>query len=525
MRRRVIVCLGLLLALCLLGDVIAMLSLRGSIQQLRALAQSHEIQTMRVDLTSNSVRIETDLMAYLSGYAHGARRYQDSIQRFETSLNRCNVCHHAREVQEQLDEIRADYAAYVQAGDRLFTKEDMKVDSALEQEVKLLADRLSAEATAMSDQAAHHVSVRSHDAATSIRNAWLILLGTLLLALVAGGTIALHLKSRLTRPVEALLDGVERLRRGDHQHRFSLTGDEEFRRLAEAFNHAYENVKKAEHGIYQAEKMAAVGRLAAGVAHEVGNPLASLSSIAQMMRRKGQSPEQAARIDLMMQQIERISTIVRNLLSFSRHGVSERRNDVDIARLLERAAVLMSYDKRAKNVRIVKDFQHGLSGIPADLDRLLLVFTNIILNAFDALGSYHNGPPELRICLRQEDGEIRVKFTDNGVGMSEEQLASAIDPFFTTKEPGEGTGLGLWICYEVIRDHGGTIRLTSSVQEGTEVEIRLPCEAIETPPATRNSKSSGEQTTHTDSQADCEPVETVAAVVKEHVVSDTAEPR
>jgi signal transduction histidine kinase len=318
---------------------------------------------------------------------------------------------------------------------------------------------------------------------------------------------------------------VERLRRGDHQHRFSLTGDEEFRRLAEAFNHAYENVKKAEHGIYQAEKMAAVGRLAAGVAHEVGNPLASLSSIAQMMRRKGQSPEQAARIDLMMQQIERISTIVRNLLSFSRHGVSERRNDVDIARLLERAAVLMSYDKRAKNVRIVKDFQHGLSGIPADLDRLLLVFTNIILNAFDALGSYHNGPPELRICLRQEDGEIRVKFTDNGVGMSEEQLASAIDPFFTTKEPGEGTGLGLWICYEVIRDHGGTIRLTSSVQEGTEVEIRLPCEAIETPPATRNSKSSGEQTTHTDSQADCEPVETVAAVVKEHVVSDTAEPR
>ncbi|MFH1574523.1 MAG: HAMP domain-containing sensor histidine kinase [Acidobacteriota bacterium] len=474
MRRRVIICLGLLLALCLIGDAIAMLSLRRSIAQLSDLATAHAIQTMRADLTANSARIEADLASLLNGDPRSTDRRRDNIRRFETSLNRCNSCHHRSDIQAQLERVHRTFASYVETVEHLYADPGGQADPLTVSNVRHLAELVSLQATAMSDQAAPHIAVRSQDVTAGIHSAWLVLLGTLLAALALGGFVALHLKNRLTRPVDALLAGVERLQRGDGDHRIVLKADEEFRRLADAFNEAYEHIKTAQRGVYQAEKMAAVGRLAAGVAHEVGNPLSSISSIAQIMKRQGQTPEQTERIELIMEQVDRISVIVRNLLSFSRHGPAERRSDVDVAYLLDRAISLMRYDKRGRDVQILRDYKDGLPSISADADRLLLVFTNIILNAFDALCTYHDGPPTLEITLRPAGDEVLIQFADNGVGMKPEELDSAIDPFYTTKEPGEGTGLGLWICYQVVEEHRGRLHLSSAHHRGTRIEIRIP---------------------------------------------------
>ena len=484
MKRRIIICLALLLALCVLGDAIAMLALHRSNQELGALAEAHRIQVMRTNLASSGVRIEMDMMARRAGDSHDELRRLDSVRRFEAALERCGTCHHSPAVQAELDEVRATLDSYVAAAERLFQSQDGQERLPLEREANLAADELTRLSTAMSDRADHQVALRGSDVAASVRRAWLILCGTVIGALAAGGIVAFHLKRRLTRPVEALLEGVERTRQGDHAHRFTIDADGEFRALGEAFNDAYKNLKQAQERVFQAEKMAAVGKLAAGVAHEVGNPLASISSIAQMMRRKGQSPEQAKRIELIMEQIGRISRIVRELLTFSRPTPDKDYQDcVRIPELLDRAVTLLGYDKRAKDIKITRDYPPRLGEVRGDTDKLLLAFTNIIINAFDALSAHPNGTPSLTISARQEDDEVVVLFEDNGPGVNQEQLAFVFEPFFTTKEPGAGTGLGLWICYQVVQKHKGTIRVENGPARGTTVSIRLPAEPVSEPPA------------------------------------------
>ncbi|HUU83548.1 MAG TPA: ATP-binding protein [Phycisphaerae bacterium] len=476
MKRRVIVCLILLLALYVLGNAIAMLSLHRSNDELRRLAESHRIQVMRANLASSGVRIETDLLAYRVGNPNADLKRRDSLGRFEDALNQCGSCHHSPPVQDQLDEVRGTFDSYVVALDGLIACENGDEECWHEREANLIVDHLNRQATAMADQAAYHVAVRSDDAAASVRMAWLILWGTLVAALAVGGVVAFHLARKVTGPIGALLEGVDRIRQGDDTHRFAIDADQEFQALADAFNDAYEDLKKAQESVLQAEKMAAVGKLAAGVAHEVGNPLASISSVAQMMRRRGQSPEQSKRIDLIMEHIGRINRIVRELLTFSRPPARENLSRIEVADLLDRAVTLLGYDKRARSIEITRHCDPGLGPVWADTDRLLLVFTNIIMNAFDALDAQPDGSPKLGITVVQEEAEVVVRFEDNGPGIAPEALPSVFEPFYTTKDPGAGTGLGLWVCYQVVEKHGGTIHMTSDLGNGTVVTVRLPSE-------------------------------------------------
>ncbi len=475
MRRRMVICLGILVTLCVLGNAIAMLSLDRSIGTLTALAESHRIQTMRANLASSGVRVETDLLTYRLGQDQDEARRAANVRRFEVSLNQCGSCHHEAGVQARLDELRGTFESYVSAIGAVTGDADTVGTGVVGPDLTTVVKRLTQQATDMADLAADHISVRSVEAAERVHSAWMVLLGTVLTAVIVAGIVALHLERRLSRPVQALLDGVARVRQGDQTHRFAIRADREFRTLGEAFDDAYEELRRAQAGMIQAEKMAAVGKLAAGVAHEVGNPLASISSVAQMMRRQGQSAEQAQRIDLIMEHIGRISRIVRELLAFAKPATTPKLEPVQIADLIERATTLLRYDRRARNIEVTCEVAPDLPAVRADADRLLLVFTNVILNAFDALSTSSNGAAALRIAAEPSgQRELALRFEDNGPGMDAEQLSSAFEPFFTTKEPGAGTGLGLWISYQVIREHGGTIWAESTLGRGTTVHIRLP---------------------------------------------------
>jgi signal transduction histidine kinase len=226
------------------------------------------------------------------------------------------------------------------------------------------------------------------------------------------------------------------------------------------------------------QKMVAIGQMAAGVAHEIGNPLSSISSIAQMLRRGGISDAQSAQVDLIETHVQRISTIVRQLSRLSRPSVAKW-EPVDIGRVLDEAVRLISFDRRSRDIEIdlllppkPLPSTYGLRG------ELQQVFINLSLNAMDAMRE----GGRLTVRAEQNLRHIAVHIKDTGKGIAEDIGRRVFDPFFTTKQPGEGTGLGLAVSYNIVQKHGGTIDFVSAAGEGTEFTVLVP--RLDEPPGT-----------------------------------------
>lgn len=488
MRRRIIICLGVLLALCLTASVTAMVCLYQSIDQLTRVADSHMIQSLRADLASNAVRIESNIIAYVDGHRTGTEVIAAG-RGFRQSLHRCAGCHHDPSIQAELDALVTTYGTYnIAAAEVLATDGDSANRLRLrpphtpaEQNIEKIATALVGQADRLSERASSHMSFRSASDMPGIRSVWILLLATLAATLVVGGFVAFHLERRLTRPVASLLEGIELAGRGKLPEKFTVKADKEFRTLAHAFENAYRNLDAAHAGIAQAEKLAAVGRLASGVAHEVGNPLASISAVMQVMRRQAGSEAQSGQIDVAMAEIARISRIIRELLLFARPNQKSKSECVDMAALLHRVTTLLSYDRRAAQIHLDLPGD-GLPPVPGDADDLLTVFANIVLNAFDAMRHRKDENGSVKITGRCEGDYVVVRFEDNGIGMTEAHVARAFEPFFTTKNAGDGTGLGLWVSYRVVQQHHGSIDLQSRHEVGTTVSVKLPLRRPDGPP-------------------------------------------
>jgi len=476
MRQRIIVCLSIILLLCLVGNVIAVLCLESSTRSLSLLADSHRVQAMRADLVSSAVRVEADLLAFRAGDPHHPELRVGNTDRLRNALHQCTECHHRAEIRIKLDTLQETFEAYAGSADPLFDADVLVGSESEVQAAQRRVDRLVVLATELSDLARSHLTIRSSEAMRGVGLAWKVLVATMIVALAAGIAVAIHLKRRLTQPVAAMLAGIEKVRHGDLDHTIPVGGDEEFQKLADAFNDANASLRVAREGVLQAERMAAVGKLAAGVAHEVGNPLASISSIVQLMQRGANTESNAKKLQIMMDEIARISRIVRDLLIFSKPAAAKKREPVDVVALVQRAITLLSYDRRSKNLQTTLHHDVSVRHISADEDRLMLVFTNIIINAYDAIASDPPSDAEgaLQISCRQDGDETELRFEDNGPGMTSEEMAQAFEPFFTTKPPGSGTGLGLWVCYQVVKSHSGRITVQSEPGKGVRIVIRLP---------------------------------------------------
>ncbi|MBI5057236.1 MAG: PAS domain S-box protein [Nitrospirae bacterium] len=231
--------------------------------------------------------------------------------------------------------------------------------------------------------------------------------------------------------------------------------------------------KKMEEQLLHSSKLASIGRLTAGISHEIGNPLASISSLVQEIRSmKLDSPEDVSfteeSLKTINSHIERIVKIVRSLGDFARISASEK-TDIKIAEILDRTISLVSFDKRFKNIRMKLDVD-SIPPLKVNPDQMQQVFFNLILNALDVM-------PEggtLAVSIKETDGFVEIIFSDTGAGIEDSVLDRIFDPFYTTKTPGKGTGLGLSICYGIIKDHNGTINVKSKKGKGTTFIIRLP---------------------------------------------------
>ena len=219
------------------------------------------------------------------------------------------------------------------------------------------------------------------------------------------------------------------------------------------------------------ERLASVGRLAAGVAHEIGNPVTGIASVAQNLRHDNKNAAVREAIDMILSQTGRITGIVRSLMSFSHGGaVDIPRATIAVQDLLEEAIRLVQLDRAAKQVRCEYNGPPGLK-VTGDRPRLLQVMVNLLNNACDA------SRPGDRVdvfAMAETDGRVRVEIMDQGVGMTREARERMFEPFFTTKDPGEGTGLGLSLAHKIIQDHRGRIDVDSEPGVGARISVILP---------------------------------------------------
>ncbi len=241
------------------------------------------------------------------------------------------------------------------------------------------------------------------------------------------------------------------------------------------------DAKNMERQLLQNEKLASIGLLAGGVAHEINNPLGGILIFSQMlMRELEQNSPHMADVKEIEAAAQRCKSIVENLLDFARQQPAKKTDQQAEIDAIEAAQTALRFGKvslRAARFKITEDWRLEHLAIKADRNKLIQVFLNLIQNAIQSM------PGGGRLVLRsylKKDRNVRtavIEISDSGVGIPKEHLKKIFDPFFTTKEPGEGTGLGLAICYGIVQDLGGDIEVESRVNSGSTFRILLPADA------------------------------------------------
>jgi two-component system NtrC family sensor kinase len=346
----------------------------------------------------------------------------------------------------------------------------------------------------------------------TIRNNTITIIGlSLAFVVFAAILVSLLVQRTVYEPLADLERGASRLASGDLDQPIPVRSHDELGQLAESFNsmmHALRNSRAElekwghtlEHKVEEAtrelhlaqaeaargEKLASVGLLAAGIAHELNNPLTGVLTFSTLVRKQmpDGSPE-AEDLDLVIQETRRCASIIRRLLDFAREKAPEK-NFADLNRLIERTVGLVSEPARAADVEISVDLDETLPPVWMDENLVEQVVMNMLVNAQHAIEGA--GRISVRTRRREQfrrsaaDAEpadmAEITIRDNGCGIAPENLQKIFDPFFTTKGVGKGTGLGLSVSHGTIEAHGGTIEVDSTVGEGTEFRIYLPLEGI-----------------------------------------------
>jgi PAS domain S-box-containing protein len=246
--------------------------------------------------------------------------------------------------------------------------------------------------------------------------------------------------------------------------------------LYEETRQAYDNLRRTQEQLLHSEKMAAVGQLISGVAHELNNPLTAILGYSQLLTSSGEIGAQGLEYaDKLYKQAQRTHRIVQNLLSFSRQHKPER-VAVQLNQVVEDTLALRDYDLRMKNIRVHTELAEDLPVTTADPHQLQQVFLNMVNNAVDAILEV-SSEGDLWVRTGVSGDRLIVEFTDNGPGVREP--SRVFDPFYTTKPVGKGTGLGLSICYGIITEHEGTIRVRNLQPQGAAFTIELPLTPVE----------------------------------------------
>ncbi len=344
------------------------------------------------------------------------------------------------------------------------------------------------------------------------REIYIYVVGSAVFMLVIIGFMYSAISRQLTYPVKQLSIAADYMAKGDLTQRVRISSADEvgnlqnsFNMMAENLQQTHEDLKKSnaeiaewnktlerkvaerarklqeiQQQLHQTEKLSAIGELVSGVAHEINNPLSAIVGFAQIMEMNISNEQDRADLKKIVHEAKRASKIVKNLLTYARREGPQKQL-TQINELIAQTVELRAYDLPVKGMEIIQDLDRSIEATMLDPNQIKQVLLNILNNAMLAVES-KGDKARVKISSRQRGAQIIIKISDNGVGIPEETLPKIFDPFYTTKEVGQGTGLGLSVSYGIIKEHDSAIEVETKVDEGSTFIITLPV-IKEAPPA------------------------------------------
>lgn len=303
----------------------------------------------------------------------------------------------------------------------------------------------------------------------------------------------------VTSPINRLSKGMEKVAGGDLDHHVSIESIDEMGVLAKTFNSMIddlkqaklqrerwtqtleeevakktEEIKRTQAGLVQTEKLASLGRMAAGVAHEINNPLTGVVTFAHLMKKRFPPDSiDTQDLDVIIEQAERCAKIIKNLLTFARATPSEK-GTIDINNILNRTIYLVKNQEKFHNIKFEINLEDAEFITTGDGSQFQQICLNMFLNAADAMNKQGIISVATRQVTEEDKPFVEIEFTDTGCGIKEEDISKLFEPFFTTKPVDKGTGLGLSVSHGIVKHLGGNIKVKSTVGKGTSFFVRLP---------------------------------------------------
>jgi two-component system NtrC family sensor kinase len=311
------------------------------------------------------------------------------------------------------------------------------------------------------------------------RNATLFALMVILITVGIAVLLSIYLIRNIITPIRHLVSASKQIAMGNYINKIDVISSDEMGYLCETFNKMIDAIgerdrklkEQTEMQMAQSEKLASLGRLASGIAHEINNPLTGVLSYSTVLYEEMKDPGYRADMKVIIDETLRCREIVKGILDFARETKIDKRLG-NINKIIIELFSILEKHITFQNIRIKKDLAENLPEFNIDANQIKQVLNNLAVNAADAM---HDGG-ELTVSTRYDGvkGNVIVKVSDTGIGIKEEDLSKIYDPFFTTKETGKGTGLGLSVTYSIIQRHNGTIRVESTVGKGTTFTIEFP---------------------------------------------------
>jgi len=424
-----------------------------------------------------------DIGRYLATLKDAIAKIRDEVERNIGSEHVANMMRSISEYEDRigrLGKIRSDQERLRRGGPG-GAKESLLE---LQRDERAMVEQLRAVAREIQVYVAENAQSERSDIARILKASSILLVITLGLIVVLGSIINSKLAWSIVTPIRNLERITKKITRGDFSESIEVHGHDEISSLAESFNQMEDKLDHAMNSLediikqlqekqaqlVEAEKLASIGKLAAGIAHEINNPLTSVLTFSNLMLE--QCPPDDPRYDklkLMARETDRARTIVRQLLNFGRESVIKPVK-ININQPVTEIVDSLVAQEAFKDITLSINLDDGLPEVYADPAQFGQVVLNILLNAIHAI----EPPGKITVMTRRAGKNIEITFVDTGKGIPDENMHKIFDPFFTTKDATKGTGLGLAVSYGIIKKHGGDIAVASIVGKGTTFTVRMP---------------------------------------------------